>query len=286
MELFKRKYRLSIGNFEISELQVKFNIVKTNNAKNANKLSISIFNLSEEHRNYLAKYDTLGLELYTGYGKSEPIGTFFGTTRSVYSERKAENYITTIHAVEGGVALKESWSNASFPTGTNALTIINSMINDLVSNGKNVSIGANYATDVLSSKIYKNGYSVNGKTKDEIMTIISSLNLTFSIQNGFTIIADRTKASNEATAYLLNKTSGLIESPQKIVVNTRTEEKEKVLKKGIQFSTLMLGNLYPDGMVKIESENISGIFKIFKLNHQGDFMGTQWITKCEALECK
>jgi hypothetical protein len=48
----------------------------------------------------------------------------------------------------------------------------------------------------------------------------------------------------------------------------------------------MLGNLYPDGMVKIESESINGIFKISKLNHRGDFFGGEWITKCEALECK
>lgn len=286
MDLYKRKYRLLIGDFELNDQQIKFNITKTNNANVANKLNISLINLKKEHRNYLAKYDTLGLELYTGFGDSETVGTFFGTTKTVYTEKKAENIVTNIQAVEGGVVLNESWTTASFPQGITALSIINRLLNDIVSNGKNISIGANYAVDVLSSKIYKNGYSINGNTKDEIMTIINSLNLTFSIQNGFTIIADKTKPSNQASAYMLDKSSGLLDSPQKIIVNSNNSENEKVLKKGIQFTTSLLGNLYPDSMVCINSNNINGIFKIFKVNHVGDYQGTEWISKCEAMECK
>ena len=292
--LFLRKYRVVIGQqggngFQLDGvlgdgLQISFEITKNNNPKNANKMNLSIYNLNDDHRKFLTQYNTLAVEVYLSHGKNPLVGAFFGTTTSAYSKKENQDYVSIIQATEGGFALKESFSVATYPVNSNALTIVNALLSDLAKNGKNTAVGPNYAQDILSSKVYKNGYSVNGFTKNELFKILDPLFLNFSIQNGFTVIASqKSSAGGSATAYLLNKNTGLLDIPQNVVLNNTAMEKENVPKKGVQFRCLILGNLVPDSMVKIESGPVNGVFKLSKVTHRGEFRSdTEWCSYCEA----
>lgn len=289
MTLFGRKYELIIGQpgsngFSISELDINFTVKKTSDSeKNQNKLSLKIYNLSKEHRDTLVTKENLVVIFKAGY-KNDVKTIFQGKITKSTSKKNEMDFETNIEAGDGYIALRESKTSKSFQPNTSALTVIQALCEDLISSDPDLAMGSIYNQNILSNKIYSNGYSAIGFTKSELAKILTPLKMTFSIQNQIIYIASISEKTQQTEVFLLRKDSGLINSPEKLKNDPQSLEKEKSPTNGVTFQCLLNGNLDPMNMVKIQSNDVNGIYKIIESEHSGEYLGDKWETSCTAVE--
>lgn len=291
MTLFNRKYELTIGKagqigFLIKDLDISFTIKKGQDSeKSQNKLTLKIYNLSNEHRNSLVSKDNLSLFLKAGYENS--LTTIFqGKITKSTSNKNGVDFETDIEAGDGYIALREAKTSRSFPPNTTALQVVQALCDDLVAQDSDLAVGSIYNQDILTKKNFLNGYSACGFTKAELKKILTPLKMSFSIQNEIIYIASIDNKTQVTEVFLLTKTSGLINSPQKLKNDPQALKDEKTPKDGVTFECLLNGALNPMNMVKIQSNEVNGVYKIIETEHTGEYLGQNWQTKCTAVEVK
>ena len=289
MTLFGRKYELTIGQpgsngFIISELDINFTVKKTSDSeKNQNKLTLKIYNLSKEHRNILVTKENLVVILKAGY--TNDVKTVFqGKITKSTSKKNGTDFETDIEAGDGYIALKEAKSSKAFPPNSTALDVVKTLCNDLVSADPDLAIGTIYNQSILSNKKFSNGYSAIGFTKAEIAKVLIPLKMNFTVQNEIIYIASIDNKTQQSEVFLLRKDSGLINSPQKLKNDPQSLKDEKTPKDGVTFQCLLNGTLNPMNMVKIQSNDVNGVYKITETEFSGEYLGDKWETSCTAVE--
>lgn len=289
MTLFGRKYELSIGKpgeegFLISELDISFNVKKgQDSSKSQNKLSLRIFNLSLDHRRVLSSKENLAVILKAGY--ENHITTIFqGKISKSETHKSGSDFETQIEAGDGFVALKESKTSIAFPPNSTALQVAQALCNDLVKHDPDIALGTIFNQEILSTKKFLNGYSACGFTKAELKKLLTPLKMTFSLNNEIIYIAAIALKTQQAEAFLLSKDSGLINSPSKTKNDPQAMSEEKVAKDGINFECLLNGGLSPLNMVKLQTNEINGTYKLVTTEHVGEYLGTNWQTRCFCAE--
>jgi len=288
MKQYIRSYELTIGQaggsgFVITDNDIEFTIKKGQESnKSVNKLSLKITGLNKDCRNALTSKSNMVVILKAGY--KEGITTVFqGKITKSSSKKNVTDYETNIEAAEGYLALRESKISKSFPSNTNALTIVNVLCNSLIESENELAMGSIYNPELLSNKIYRNGYSCCGMTKVELSKILEPLNMTFSIQNNIIYIAARDKVTQQQ-GFLLDYKSGLIFA-DKTKNDPQAAKKEKKPIDGVTFEAFLNGALQPMSMVKINNdENINSNYKIITVEHKGNYLSGDWITSAFAVE--
>jgi hypothetical protein len=246
--------------------RIQFQIEKTSDS-NSNKAKISIYNISEESRNFLEQKD-LTLFLDAGY-KNNTSQIFFGDIIDIKTHRLPSNadIITTLLCGTSEKLLKNSFIDIGLkPNATNKtlINIIKQKLNLLTSsaNGENI-----------KNIIYKNGYSFSGTIKDLFDELTKNSDHEWNIQDGELNILPKNKTSKQM-AVVISPETGLIETPTK---------KEK----GISFECLLNPLLKIGSPVKIHSKlfsNLEGeIVKISKIKYDGDSEEGKWNCLVEAI---
>ena len=211
---------------------------------------------------------------------------FQGKITKSTSKKNGVDFETDIEAGDGYIALREAKTSQSFPPNTNALKIVQSLYNDLVAQDQDLAMGTIYNQEILSKKIFFNGYSSCGFTKAELKKILAPLKMSFSIQNEIIYIASIDNKTQVSEVFLLTKSSGLINSPQKLKNDPQALKDEQTPRDGVTFECLLNGALNPMNMVKIQSGAVNGVYKISETEHTGEYLGENWQTKCTAVEVK
>ena len=94
------------------------------------------------------------------------------------------------------------------------------------------------------------------------------------------------------------KDSGLIGSPERIIKSNpkpdketpkrkrkRKEKKDRAEKQaGWKIKTLLAPSVLPGDAVKVESEIITGWFRVEAVKHSGDSMGQNWTSEFDLIE--
>ncbi|WP_397599117.1 baseplate hub protein [Silvanigrella sp.] len=289
MEQYIRSYELTIGQpnsigFVLDDHEIDFSVKKgQENDKSINKLTLKIIGLDKEYRDALTAKNNMAIIFSAGYQNKTVI--FQGKITKASSKKNATDYETNIEAAEGYIALREAKTSKSFPAGTNALTIINALCSDLMEKENDLALGTIYNSELLSNKIYRNGYSICGFTKAEISKILQPLNMNFSIQNNIIYIAARDKITQQQ-GFLLDYSSGLIIA-EKTKNDPQATEKEKKPVDGVNFEAFLNGALQPLSMIKINNDDsVNSNYKIISIEHKGTYLGGDWISKGFAVEVR
>jgi hypothetical protein len=125
-------------------------------------------------------------------------------------------------------------------------------------------------------------WSFQGPTKEAFKKLAEETDSTFSIQDQ-TIHFIPLKTNDLITVQKFTPETGLIGSPTVLDNSSDSLQGNSDLPKiGIKFKVLLDGALLPNRLVKIESREYDGVFKIQKVTHTGDFRGNPWFTECEA----
>lgn len=269
MRLFDRKWRIRIDDFETDILDVSFEIEKTIGHK-PNTCSLNVYNLSESHRRQLEQLNVyrksrpgrIRVEVEAGYAEGTSL-IFRGDLRTAISKQEVSSWLTHIEGEDGGRAVRWSRVNRSFPPGTPIATVIRAL-------AQAMGVGEGNANDVAASSqfltggdTFAEGTVLSGPAPDQLRTILRSLGLTYSIQDGVLQVLRRGNAL-QATAVRLAPGSGLIDTPVRGADGKITAK------------CLIIPDLYPGRKVFFDVPGISGFFRIREAKYAGDTAGLDW----------
>ncbi len=279
MQLFRRKVKLSVDTLEVSaDLRVQFKTVKSYKPT-SNEATITIFNLSPDHRAQISKVKEPLVKLAAGYVDDSGLTQlFYGRMIHARHEIQGPHVLTTISTTDGGKKKQTARVNLSFGPGTKTGTVLNRIAQAL---GLNLGNAAKIASQIdltAKAEIYSEGTVISGAAANELSHLLRSCGYEWSSQDE-TIQIRKIGQEAEGFAVRLDPSSGLIDSPS---INS----------KGVCSGTCLLFkagaglDLVPGRLVNVGSEFVNGQFILAKIECTGDTEADDWFCNFEAVTKK
>lgn len=294
IDLYNRDFALTVGGIPLTtqtgdvlqpdnidtQLRVVYNIDK-NSDKSPNKAEVTVFNFNLANRAALKTGNQIAQEtratglaydwplvIEAGYMGSREV-LFTGNITYATSKKESTDWVTNIECGDGETKYRESRINKAFGPGTTVAQVALECSTALDVGPGN--IGEKLGTGIFRDGygVFNQGYVASGASQEVLDDLLSSAGFTWSIQDGnLQILAPEDTTFEEIV--VLSKEFGLVGSPE-------------VGDKGIVTAkSLLQGKIRPGRRIIIQSEMVSGTFKIDKVSHYGDTFGTDWYTELEA----
>lgn len=252
---------------EITDLRMQIKI-EMNVDKEPNTGEVTITNLSETTRSDM-KIKPLSVEIDAGFdGNLRHL--FRGDLRQGFSEMKGADWETKLQLADGDRAYRYARVNKSYKRGTK----LSQILKDCAS-----SMGLTIDTKTLGSPDLQNavasGHVMLGSTRDELTKLLAPFGYHWSIQNG-KFIALRDEETSDTQAYVISEDTGMMNSP------TWTTPDQSGKPSALHVKSLLFPELQPGGRIVVRSRDTNGTFRIEKLTHTLDTMGTEALTEIEA----
>lgn len=284
-ENFDREYRLAAGKsgrtgFEIGEkssqqpvpLHINFSLQKAD-LETPNTGKVSVWNLSPAHLAVLNEKDCV-LSLRAGYGSHIAL-IFAGVVSFASTSNDGADRKTEIEVVDSLIELRDTYVSVSYNGKVNWKRIF-----DDVAAQMGVAISYSYNAS-KNFKSINNGFSYVGKARNVIQKGCNCCGLSWSLQNGVLQIKQpRDVMSKEV--YVLSSDSGLIGIPARVVVSEDDTTGTKQLGWDVEY--LLNGAINIDDYVKLETNTVTGYFRVYSVEIQGDNLSGDWLCKARLLE--
>lgn len=243
-------------------IRIKFSIEK-GDSSNANKCTISLFNLSVDSKSFLEK-ENLVVFLSVGYGDSMR-NIFFGDVTRFNEKRDGADIVSILECGDSETALRESNIQIGLAPGATNLQVIDEAISRL-------RLPVSYKSNIKKIT-FNQGFSFSGQVKRLLDQLITQAGLTWSIQDGELLIAAK-KETDQVNAVLISPETGLLGIP------TKTKD-------GIEFECLINPAIRPGRAVRVESKKfLSGVgvtMKVVKATYDGDTHDGDYKLKVEGV---
>jgi hypothetical protein len=254
----------------ITDMRVQFEITR-DLSKAPNRAKLVITNLSQQTRQDLQNKRPLRVALEVGYdGQLEEI--FRGDATLVDSEHDRTNWLTHIQCGDGERGLANAWISTTL-NGASAKDVITQLAG---------SIGLSVPTNIATAKAFfgklagGSGITLHGQTADEMTRVLDSLGYSWSIQGEQLQVLGPGEVTSD-TALLVSQSTGMIGVPNYEL--PKQPGKPAVLK----VKTVAKPQAVPGRQLLMASASINGLFRIEKVVHRGDTMGTQWESEIRAV---
>ena len=177
MSLFSRVTELTVGDTQISGLDISFFVEKTLTSE-PNTAEIKIYNLNDANRKTLCDQQRIPVMLKAGYQNS--VGLLFkGDLTEAFSQREGPDWATTIRSGDGLVTLRSAQIQQSFKTGRSVMEVLKSIAKTLgISTGDAIS-----KLERLGLKNLDNSMAVSGNSMQQFHKALKPLGLEASIQD-------------------------------------------------------------------------------------------------------
>lgn len=288
MKLFDRAIRIQVQTKLLEGLDVEFRVDRSLR-ENPNTADLTIYNLSDENRAFLQTVQRPIVKISAGYRGDDPTdpdsrqpsqdtGTdpeppliFLGEMREVTNLREGPNWLTRITTGDGDEALRAP-IRFSLGPDSSILNTIKKLVADAGANPGNLFQVLERSTQAAQQ--FLKGAVVHGDAKTELKRLLNSVGVDFSMQNG-QIQALPTGQPVNNTAVLLSDGTGLVNSPE---LGLDKKTKKPVLK----FRALLNAKIYPGSKVKVESDSVSGFYRVERAVYHGQTFGQEWYVDCES----
>lgn len=287
MRNFDRQYRFSAGpaggkGFEIGiaspmALHISFALEKSE-VQSPNTGKITLWNLSPQHLAVLNQKDCT-VTLKVGYGNMMPLA-FVGDVTNIVTEIEGADTMTQIEAVDGRVALRDSYITLSYAKKINSKTILEDIA------GK---IGVPILFSQTATFVDFPGYSFVGVAKDSLSKICATNKLVWTLQNGVLQVS-RPNEPITMRAFLISPDTGLIGIPKTLTKgekssgNAAGNSSTNKAQVGYEIVYLMNAAIGVNDYIQLKSKDVSGNFRISKLRIDGDNIEGDWLCTAEVLE--
>jgi hypothetical protein len=248
-------------------IRISFSVEKTEE-DTPNSAKVTIYNLNNDTRSYLQQKGA-GAILSAGYNfnadpKNGSVKVLFnGTIKKLQNKKEKTGIQTSFELIDGISAYTTKRIERSYKAGVTA----GQLYRDL-SIALGLKVDSDSAIKGLGTQFLR-GYAMSGMVKDEMTRLTKATGMKWSIQDGALLVLLK-DASDDRDSVVLKNNTGLIGIPN------RGEN-------GVsEFTSLLNPKFTPGRRVQIESENLNGIYRITKLQHQGDTHGGPWYSICEA----
>ena len=250
-----------------------------------NTAKIQVYNLNPDHRRALSTLQDVPVKLQAGY--QDGIGLLFdGMLRDVTSVHDSVDWITTLNTGDGerdrrgepiaGKTIKQTWSK-----GTPLVSVLSAFATALnVDMGNVQTMGA--AAKLPTGLALTHAFAVDGPALDELIYLMRSLQMPWSIQNGKLQVRPA-PAVPASEGPLISTMTGLVGGNVEI-------SREKVKRFGHTIDVklckgkcLLLPELKPGCMFVLDSQSVIGTVLATKIKHYGDTDGQDWYTEFEGI---
>jgi hypothetical protein len=270
MSLYGRRCVVTVDQLVVEGLDVRFAVELAQ--RTYGKAEIQIYNFNQEHRQEIEAAQAVRVQLEAGYVGEQLSVLFQGSLRDAFSQKDAQDWITTLRTGDGDKARKARISR-SYTKGTSLSTVRKDLTDVLAEAG--ISVGN--AVEAFQRGEYANGIQKllgggvsQGLALDILRQHARSAGLDVDIQGEELVVTPRGRPL-DTTAIRLSPGTGLIGSPQ------------KGAKGELRARALILPGLLPKRKVQIESALVSGLYTVIKAKYTGDTAGNDWYVD---LECK
>lgn len=264
--LFRRAWRVQIGELVTEDLDVSFKVVRHVGAT-PGTAELTIYNLSETHRRTLRPNASGWLRVFcqidAGYEGSRSM-IFRGDTRRVLSSRDGTEWQTVITAGDGEHAIRNARVVAAFARETSIASVVRSI-------AQQMGVGEGNLSAMLPSldTTVRAGTVLHGQAAQEMTRLCQRAGLEWSIQDGALQILRRGRGL-ERTAVVLNSDTGLIGTP------------ERAGWRRIKCRALIQPDLVPGRKILVESSTTRGEYRITHAEIIGDTRGKEWDVEVTA----
>lgn len=282
-----RNYELVVGDLRTGEgvtitppMGISFSITKSSsNVKKHDSGEIEIYNLPDSAIKLLAG-DYPAAILRVGYANQPLITILIGEVISASTKKQGAVKVTQLQIGSSYVELNHTTVEELVPEGKSVrqvLEVLQKATSDIT---KGVFSGKNIEQKVLY------GYPINGTVRETLNSLCNTYHLEYHIDNKVLYVhdADGTIDENYTEAPLINESSGLIEIPYDTKVDLGKAKKSVDNKGGVHFKVLLNPTLQAGSIVRVESREITGWFKISDIHHYGGNRTTDWYSDCKCVD--
>jgi len=242
-KLFSKVCTLTIGDRQLSYPPIDIEFDSKLAISQPPSTEVKLYNPNEDTISTVAK-------IVNGYGPTVSIDAGFEEWHgecvngyvTAYSVKKEHtDKILTFQVTDSGNKF-EKIINKTY-LNQNADVILKDMISAVGVKNDSITIGTNKFYKTFTAKMFS----------DALATILKDTASISYYQNGFMTIQPKTLTTKQKYGYSLSLNSGLINVPEKALINGVD---------GIKFQTLYLFNLYAGSIFKIDSRTAQGLYQI------------------------
>lgn len=265
MRLFRRAWRVSVGDQGFDDFDFEFKVVRALEGAKPNTLELKLYNLRETTRSALVAGDLVRLE--AGYESGLTL-LFSGDVRRASTKVEGTDRVTTIEAGDGERAITRARVLRSFGSNATVDTVVAAL-------AEAAGVGVGNAREALRAAglgrqtgSFPQGTVVDGAFADELSRVCASAGYEWSIQDGVLQLL-RVGAALDRLAVQLDADSGLLEA--------------SLSKSGkLSAKALLIPDLVPGRKVRVVSPNANGIFRVTKAEYSGATQGDEWTASIEG----
>jgi hypothetical protein len=212
-----------------------------------------------------------------------------GAIVSAYTFKDGTDVTTELEVRDGYFEIRDTAVSIGQGPGASAKSIIRSIASQM---GLPLVMA-----DDAPERSWANGFSFYGPARAALHKVVQGTGLEWSIQNqALQVVTKRGVTARQAV--VLAADSGLIGYPERQREGAR--EKAKVTdattgqranlvsanqeRDGWRVQSLLLPQINPGDLVKLESRTVEGFFRVETVKHQGDSEGGDWITELELVD--
>lgn len=257
-ELFKRVYTLTIGDKEITGLDVSFSVDRTLR-REPNRAAVRVWNLARSTRDELSRADGVRVLLEAGYESGTAV-IYDGELQRISSKRQGEDWLTEIESGDGARTIRSARVSVSSRSDSLLRTSLEQCANAL---GVGIGNAAEAFARASASTRVRQGSVLSGQAEEVLTRLCDSVQLEWSIQGGvLQVLPARSALTSEAVR--LAPSTGLVGSPS--VDSTGKLHAE----------ALLIPQLEPGRLVSVDSTHVQGTWRITRASYVGDLSGSAW----------
>jgi hypothetical protein len=256
---------------KINGLKIAFSIEKTDKPE-PNTSKIQIYNLSKDTHNQISVAGN-HCTLKAGYTDETIAAIFFGDVVKGTRTKSGTDYITELEVKDGRAAIMAGQVSVSYAKDTEALTIVQEMIDA-------IGLPSKGTENIPSGAKYPSAYSGIGQAADILREVLNKFDLKHTIQNEMLYIIKPGEAT-ENTGLKLTPETGLLTIPQPVSDKTKEEDTEAKAENKWTFKTLLFPELIPGAACKVAT--LDGAVQITKTVFSGDNWNGDFIAEIEGV---
>lgn len=267
--LFQRQASVTVATVKVDYPGLDFAFtVKKSLRPEPNTAEVHIINLNRDHRSQLEELTEVPVQIEAGYKDATSV-LFLGNLRRAISMRDGANIITSISSGDGEKELRKARVNVALIPGTTTDQVLRLVALSLGVGTGNLDKAISTLNFSTVGNLFTKGTVLSGNAAREMSNLCRSVGLTWSVQNGKLQILPLGQAL-QGTAIKLTPSTGLVGTPS-------------VDNKGLlKAHMLMAPDVFPGRLLVLESERLTGQFRIETTEHKGDTAGQDWYVDIEG----
>ena len=261
----------------ITEHKITFEITKSLKQEE-NQAKVEIYNLSSDIRKKIVLEESM-IQVFAGYAQNQgavQIGQ--GTVCQISTVQDKVDTISRILVKDGLTSIKNNPLSIAYEKDVSLQEVLSKVAKDC---------GLGLKVNGTVSGVIKGGFVMLGNMSSELNTLGDSFNFTWSIQNNILFVCAK-KQSVTTQVVLLTPATGLIMNPEAMKKVSQSLKKLKDKRQLLddvnlfKVQALLQPQLQVNDIIRVESSELTGNFRIVRLTHQGDTRGNDWYTDMEV----